>query len=103
MTPEGKVKKKVREFLKKQGVYFFFPQSGGYGRSGVPDIICCAYGRFLAIECKAQADSKLTELQEAQLREIQRHQGLTYVINASNADMVLTALEAIFSIWKRDG
>jgi hypothetical protein len=40
MTPEAKVKNKVKKILDEYGVYHFSPQTGGYGRSGVPDIIC---------------------------------------------------------------
>jgi hypothetical protein len=39
MTPEGKVKKKIVEQLKALGCYYFFPATGGYGKSGVPDIV----------------------------------------------------------------
>ena len=46
MTPEAKVKKKVAEALKKLGVYYFYPVTGGYGRSGVPDIVGCYNGKF---------------------------------------------------------
>ena len=53
MTPEAKVKNKIKKFLDKLGCYYFFPQTGGYGRSGVPDIIICHQGKFIAIECKA--------------------------------------------------
>ena len=49
-TPEKKVKDKVVAILKRFGVYYFFPATHGYGRSGVPDIICCFKGFFLAIE-----------------------------------------------------
>jgi Holliday junction resolvase len=52
-TPEAKVKHKVVEFLKTRGVYYFFPATYGFGRSGVPDIVCCVRGKFLGIECKA--------------------------------------------------
>ena len=38
MTPEAKVKKKIVEQLKALGCYYFFPATGGYGKSGVPDI-----------------------------------------------------------------
>jgi hypothetical protein len=50
MTPEAKVKKKVVDVLKKNGAYYFFPATGGYGRSGVPDIVSCYRGVFVAIE-----------------------------------------------------
>ncbi len=39
MTPEAKVKKKVVAHLKTLGAYYFYPVTGGYGKSGVPDII----------------------------------------------------------------
>ena len=41
MTPEGKVKKKIVAYLKEIGAYYFFPATGGYGKSGVPDIVGC--------------------------------------------------------------
>jgi hypothetical protein len=53
MTPEKKVKDRVVKQLKLFGdsVYYFFPATGGYGRSGVPDIVGCFNGKFWAIEC----------------------------------------------------
>jgi len=38
-TPEAKVKAKVKAVLNKYGAYHFSPATGGYGKSGVPDII----------------------------------------------------------------
>ena len=43
-TPEAKVKKVVTNYLKKMGAYYFYPVTGGFGRSGVPDIIACYKG-----------------------------------------------------------
>lgn len=80
MTPEGKVKRKVTNLLKQLGVYYFTPQSGGYGKSGVPDIIACCNGRFVGVECKA-GTNKLTDLQSAQLDKIVRAGGTCYVVN----------------------
>jgi len=54
-TPEKKVKLAVSKLLKAKGVYHFYPVTGGYGSSGVPDIVACARGRFIGIECKAAA------------------------------------------------
>lgn len=34
MTPEAKVKRVVTKQLKEMGAYYFFPATGGYGRSG---------------------------------------------------------------------
>ena len=63
MTPEAKVKKKVAAVLKDLGAFYFYPVTGGYGRSGIPDIIGCYQGMFFGIECKA-GSNKPTPLQE---------------------------------------
>jgi len=69
MTPEKKVKTKVTKILKELGAYYCMPATGGYGASGVPDIIACYKGRFIGIECKANGN-KPTALQQKHLREI---------------------------------
>lgn len=83
MTPEAKVKKKVVDVLKKGGAYYFFPATGGYGRSGVPDIVGCYRGVFFAIECKAGVN-KPTALQEAEMNKIREANGQVLVVNEGN-------------------
>ena len=90
-TPEGRVKAKVKALLKKYNIYHFMPATGGYGRSGVPDIIACMRGRFLAIECKAGA-GKLTPLQSRELALIEEAGGLAYVINEDSIESLEIAL-----------
>ena len=87
MTPEAKVKKKVVDVIKKNGAYYFFPATGGYGRSGVPDVVCCYRGYFVAIECKA-GSNKPTPLQEAEMAKIRQAHGFTLVVNEDNIDDV---------------
>jgi Holliday junction resolvase len=82
-TPESKVKDKIVKILKKNGVYYFFPATFGFGRSGVPDIICCFRGQFVAIECKA-GDNKPTALQQRELKNIMVAGGHAYVANEEN-------------------
>lgn len=92
MTPEAKVKKKVVAILKQYGAYFFYPVTGGYGRSGVPDIIVCHKGRFIGIECKA-GNNKPTPLQEQNLNAIQAAGGTSLVINEDNISTVEETLQ----------
>lgn len=80
MTPEAKVKKKCVAYLKSIGAYYFFPATGGYGKSGVPDIVGCYKGKFFGIECKA-GTNKPTELQKLQLKLIADAGGIAMVIN----------------------
>ena len=86
-TPEKKVKDKVVKILKAHGAYYFFPATHGFGRSGVPDIVCCVRGLFLAIECKA-GKNKTTPLQDRELEAIAAASGRSLVINEENIDLV---------------
>ena len=94
MTPEAKVKKKVVQILKQHGAYYFYPVTGGYGRSGVPDIIACYKGRFIGIECKA-GTNKPTALQQKNLTDIKLADGIALVVNEENIEEVCQTLENI--------
>jgi Holliday junction resolvase len=86
-TPEKKVKKKVVEILKQYGAYYFYPVTGGFGASGVPDIVACCNGRFLGIEVKADAKKRgPTALQQKNLNAINATGGVGVVIDANNLD-----------------
>jgi Holliday junction resolvase len=85
-TPEKRVKEKVVAILKSEGVYYFFPATHGYGRSGVPDIIACVNGHFLGIECKA-GNNKPTALQERELTAIRDNGGVAVVVDEMNWDI----------------
>ena len=87
MTPEKKVKQKVAKLLKEAGAYYFFPATGGYGRSGVPDIVGCLEGNFFGIECKAGKNTT-TALQELELEKIRKSGGRAIVINEDRIDFL---------------
>ncbi len=84
MTPEKKVKTAVVKILKEYpDVYYFYPVMGGYGASGIPDIVGCALGKFFAIECKA-GKGKTTALQEKNIAQIKNALGRVMVVNEDN-------------------
>lgn len=93
-TPESKVKASVVKILKKYDVYYFFPATGGYGRSGVPDIICCYQGRFIGIECKANGNVP-TELQLRELNKINQAGGISFVVDESGIEAVEELFEGL--------
>jgi len=84
-TPEGKVKAKVKKLLDEMKVYYFCPATGGYGRSGIPDFICCYNGKFLAIECKAGKEMP-TALQTRELQRIDAAGGEAVVVRETSMD-----------------
>lgn len=87
LTPEKKVKNQVVNVLKSFGAYYFYPVAGGYGVSGVPDIVGCYKGRFFAIECKA-GKGKTTALQDKHIAQIIAQGGYAIVVNESNIEDV---------------
>lgn len=91
-TPEGKVKAAVRKLLVEFGIYYFAPAANGFGRAGIPDIICCFGGRFIAIECKA-GKGTTTALQDRELAAIRTAGGMAMVVNESNIDELKEKLQ----------
>lgn len=94
-TPEALVKDRVKKLLKAMSIYYFMPATYGFGRSGVPDFVCCMDGRFMGIECKA-GTNKPTALQQLELTRIAAAGGFTFVANEDNLDMLeekLTCLQ----------
>jgi hypothetical protein len=83
MTPEAKVKAKIKAILKAHNIYYAMPIGTGYGNSGVPDFLCCVYGYFIAIEAKA-GNGTTTALQEKNLTNVRESGGVALVINETN-------------------
>ena len=82
MTPEGKVKKKVKEYLQSIGAWYYMPVSNGMGRVGCPDILVCYKGLFMAFETKAPSKIKnVTANQQREIDEITRADGLAHVVD----------------------
>lgn len=93
-TPESLVKKNVRKVLDQYEVYHFSPPANGYGRVGIPDIICCVNGYFVAIECKA-GKGKTTTLQDRELAGIIEAGGVALVVNEDGVDALHHLISSI--------
>lgn len=93
-TPEKLVKSKVVAQLKTLGAYYFYPVTGGYGASGVPDIVACLKGRFIGIECKANGN-KPTALQKMNLDNIAAQGGIALVIDETNVNELKGMIENV--------
>jgi hypothetical protein len=81
-TPEGKVKDACKKYLKGIGAWFFMPVSNGMGQVGIPDIICCYRGLFVAIETKAPGKiNNTTPNQDRVIEAIRNTKGLAVVVD----------------------
>lgn len=85
MTPEGKVKAKVRGILEAYGdeLYAYWPVPTGFGRTTL-DILGCYRGRFFSVETKADK-KKPTLRQTGELNRIEHAMGRTFVIAGVNS------------------
>lgn len=92
-TPEGKVKDKVKKLLKSFGVYWHCPVQNGMGSPSL-DFVCCAKGRYFAIETKA-GNKQPTPRQETTINEIRRSGGKAFVVNE------VTGLQEL-EIWLKE-
>jgi hypothetical protein len=64
-----------------------------YGTAGLPDIICCYRGRFVAFEVKTP-DGKLSKLQEITIAKIRKAKGQAYkVTSVEEVRQILESLE----------
>lgn len=89
---ETRFKIRVQERLKKlesKGLYHVKIQQVAV--RGVPDILICAAGKFIAFELKV--DSKLDELQRFTLEKIRKAGGYAVVVTPENWDEIFDDLE----------
>ena len=105
MTPEGRVKDKVKKVLKREAVWFYMPVQNGMGVVGIPDIVGCipmritedmvgkTVGVFMGIETKAPGKEKNTTAnQKNNLEGIARCGGVALVTDNTERveDMLLS-------------
>jgi len=72
---EKDIVNQITRYLKSVPACFAWKQHGGqFGTAGLPDIICCLGGQFIAFEVKTPS-GKLTKLQESTLQKINAAKG----------------------------
>ena len=92
-TPEGLVKTKIKRILNEYGAMHFSPYMAGMGSAGVSDIIALYNGTFIAIEAKADATKKPTELQKKFLGQVESNGGIALVIHKDNLNDLKAVLD----------
>ena len=79
---EKEITSAIMRYLKSVPRCFCWKEHGGmYGTAGLPDIICCFKGRFVAFEVKTPS-GRLTKLQEAAMRKIRDAKGEAFKITS---------------------
>lgn len=86
MAAEKNFENKIKAFLKEQGVWQIKYWAGSqFTKSGIPDILSCVNGYFVAIEVKAP-NGKPSELQLYTIKKIREAGGFAFVLYPSGFD-----------------
>lgn len=97
MAQEKQYETKVKRFLDQQGAWFIKFFANAYTRSGVPDLLCCVNGYFVAVEVKAQ-NGKASPLQVHNCTKIRIAGGFAFILYPSGFEEFKKFIEAL----KRD-
>jgi hypothetical protein len=91
---EKQIVSAIMKYLKTVPQSFAWKEHGGaYGTAGLPDIICCINGMFIAFEVKTPS-GKLSKLQEITNQKIEAAKGKAYkVTSVSEVKSILENLE----------
>jgi len=86
----------IIRFLKTVPLCFCWKQFGGmYGTAGLPDVICCIKGMFIAFEVKTK-QGRLSKLQAATIKRIMEAHGRAYkVTSVTEVKAILESLEVM--------
>lgn len=77
---ESNITKSILKYLRGLDGCFAWKEHGGmYGTTGIPDVICCYQGRFLAFEVKVPGN-KPTAIQQAMIEKINNAKGKAYIV-----------------------
>lgn len=89
---KNKVRKIIAKFEQSGHVFWtYWPVQTGFGKHGIPDCLVCLKGKLIGIECKVNCKEPTTR-QHAELKEIQRAEGFSIIIDEHN----LHELEDLF-------
>lgn len=94
MAEEKRFETRLKKILKDRGAWYLKTFSDGIQRAGVPDLLVCYKGHFIAIEVKSERGVP-TQLQLIEIREIKKAGGYAFVIRPSNLDDLIDLLDKI--------
>lgn len=82
MAQEKTFENKIKKFLDENNCWYVKFFANGYTKKGVPDLLCCVNGYFLAIEVKAE-NGKATDLQRWNIEKIKKAGGRALILKPS--------------------
>ena len=92
MAGEKNFENKIKKFLKENGCWHVKYFANRNTRAGVPDLLACVNGYFVAIEVKAE-NGKPSELQLWNVEQIRKAGGIAIVLYPDQFDQFKSLIE----------
>lgn len=112
MAEEKRFENKVKHYLESKGIYgagtpkqkrilpvegwYTKIWGGGFQKAGIPDLICCINGKFVAVELKA-SNGKPSFLQELNLSLIEQGNGIGILLYPKDFENFKTCIESLIN------
>lgn len=94
MTPEKLFENKIKKELIKRKIWHVKFFANGMTTSGIPDLLCCVNGLFVALEIKSER-GKPSKIQLWQIKEIQKSGGIAVVVYPKDFNMIIKLLNGL--------
>lgn len=79
--PEAKLSRRIMEALRLEGYFCFKVHGSEFMMAGLPDIICCAEGKFIGLETKMpQSRGNVSPRQTYVHSQIENAGGVAHVV-----------------------
>ena len=79
MAAEKTFENKIKKFLKDNDCWYVKFFANSFTKKGIPDLLCCVNGYFVAIEVKAE-NGKPSELQKYHVNKIKESGGIALIL-----------------------
>lgn len=95
MKNESQLTSQIKNLLKSKGAYCEKIFGGVIKRSGIPDILCCCRGYFLAIEVKSPTGkARASDIQKLKIKAIRDAGGVAFITdNIEDVERVLKFID----------
>lgn len=101
LAGEKNFENRIKNYLSDKGVWYVKFFANGFTKQGVPDLLCCVNGFFVAVEVK-QEYGKATEIQKWNIEEIRYSGGLSFILRPSQFESFKMLIETLLKENRQD-
>ena len=98
MAAEKNFENRLKKFLEDEGCWFVKFFANAYTKSGIPDLLVCCNGYFVAVEVKAP-NGKPSELQKRNIKQINEQDGFGVILYPDQFDDFKKMISALKVSW----